>query len=79
MHKKLFITYTILIVLTVLGSLLSGLHLSKIVVLSIVAVAIAKFLTVAMQFMELKEAHNFWKVLLFLYTGLITIVFIILL
>ncbi|WP_187477566.1 cytochrome C oxidase subunit IV family protein [Amniculibacterium sp. G2-70] len=81
MHKKLLITYIVLILLTLTGAFLAGLTLTltKAVVVGIVLVSVVKFLTVAMEFMELKEAHNFWKVLLFFYVGLISTVFIILL
>ncbi len=79
MHKKLLITYIVLILLTLTGAFLAGLTLTKAVVVGIVLVSVVKFLTVAMEFMELKEAHNFWKALLFFYVGLISTVFIILL
>ncbi|WP_124641283.1 cytochrome C oxidase subunit IV family protein [Amniculibacterium aquaticum] len=82
MHKKLLITYIVLILLTLTGAFLAGLTLTltkAVVVVGIVLVSVVKFLTVAMEFMELKEAHNFWKVLLFFYVGLISTVFIILL
>jgi hypothetical protein len=76
MHQKLFITYTVLIALTFSGALLAGFSSNKAVVSTIVALAMVKFLTVAFQFMELKEAHRFWKILLSLYAVAIGFIFI---
>lgn len=76
MQKTLTYTYALLLVLTLMGALLSSFSISKTMVLAIVAFSIAKFLTVAFQFMELKNAHSFWKVLIVLYGFLIGGVFI---
>ena len=76
MHKKLLTTYLVLIILTLSGALLAGFSMNKIIVCTITAIAIVKFLTVAFQFMELKEAHPFWKVLLSLYAIAISVIFI---
>ncbi|MBS1550383.1 MAG: cytochrome C oxidase subunit IV family protein [Bacteroidetes bacterium] len=79
MHKKLFITYILLILLTITGALLAGMSVTKAVVAGITVVSVIKFITVAFQFMELKHAHNFWRVLILLYVGLMATVFIVLL
>lgn len=79
MHKKLFIIYIVLIVLTITGALLAGFSISKAIVTGITIVSVVKFLLVGLEFMELKQAHNFWKVLFCMYAGIMATVFIILL
>jgi hypothetical protein len=79
MHKKLLITYIALVILTFSGALLAGLTLNKSIVIAIVIITVVKFLTVAFEFMELKTAHNFWKVLLTFYAIIISTIIMILL
>ena len=67
MKMKLFYTYILLIALTLTGALLAGLPITKAIVIAIVLFSVLKFLIVAFQFMELKEAHIFWKVILTAY------------
>jgi len=77
MNKTAIITWGILIVLTIASSLLSGIQ-SKYTVLLIMGISALKFIGVAFQFMELKKAHLFWRVLLVsfltIYTMLILII-----
>jgi hypothetical protein len=63
MATKLNFTYLILIVVTLVTALVSylGVDGGKWIALTIMALGGAKFLLVAFQFMELKEAHMFWK------------------
>ena len=77
MNKTAIITWAILIVLTIVSALLSGIQ-SKYTVLLIMGISALKFIGVAFQFMELKKAHTFWKVLLLsflvIYTMLLLII-----
>jgi len=77
MNKTAIITWIILIMLTIASALISGIQ-SKYTVLLIMAVSALKFIGVAFQFMELKKAHTFWRVLLLsflvIYTMLILII-----
>lgn len=67
MQKKLSYTYFILIAFTLAGAVLASFPISKLFVVALIVFSIIKFLMVAFQFMELKEAHIFWKILLTLY------------
>ena len=79
MQKKLTYTYFILIALTLAGAVLASFSVSKTIVAAIVVFSIIKFLTVAFQFMELKDAHIFWKILLTFYVCVLGGIMIILL
>jgi len=63
MATKLHFTYLILIVFTLVTALVSyfGGEGGKLIAFTIMALGGAKFLLVAFQFMELKDAHMFWK------------------
>jgi hypothetical protein len=63
MERSLNVTYLILMVFTVLTAVVSSMALfsGKILVLIIMALAAAKYLLVAFDFLELKKAHFFWK------------------
>ncbi len=77
MNKTEIITWIILLGLTITSALFSEIQ-SKYSVLIIVVFAALKFIGVAFQFMELKKAHVFWRVLLiaflFIYTTLVLII-----
>lgn len=77
MNKTEIITWIILLGLTITSALFSEIQ-SKYSVLIIMVFAALKFIGVAFQFMELKKAHTFWKVLLvsflMIYTLLILII-----
>lgn len=77
MNKTEIITWIILLGLTITSALFSEIQ-SKCSVLIIMVFAALKFIGVAFQFMELKKAHTFWKVLLvsflMIYTLLILII-----
>ncbi len=80
MKNKYTITYLVLLVLTsttaVFSNIFSGLKAISILILILSAL---KFLLVAFNFMELKKAHLFWKVLLLIYlsvfVGVISVIF----
>ena len=57
------LTWVILIVLTIASALVSKLN-NNYVVLLILVFSSLKFFGIAFQFMELKKAHVFWKVLI---------------
>ncbi|TDE30422.1 hypothetical protein E0I61_05350 [Flavobacterium ranwuense] len=72
MKKTLFITYGLLIVLTVSTALISNtMSVSRILIILIMGLSVLKFLLVSFEFMDLKKAHSFWKVSLILVLGLI--------
>lgn len=71
MKKSLVFNYIFLLVLTFTSAIVANLYvISKSIVLLIVTLAVAKFLIVAFQFMELKKANIFWKISLILTLGL---------
>ena len=63
MNKSAIITWLLLLVLTIVSALISEVD-SKFIVVLIMGLAALKFIGVAFQFMELKKAHTFWKVIL---------------
>tara|TARA_R110000868_G_scaffold147888_1_gene369509 strand:+ start:928 stop:1164 length:237 start_codon:yes stop_codon:yes gene_type:complete len=63
MNKSATITWIILIVLTITSALVSKLE-SKYVVLIILILSALKFFGIAFQFMEIKKAHVFWKIII---------------
>lgn len=77
MEKRLKLTYLLLIIFTVLTAVVSsvGAEGGKLIAFAIMALAGVKFLLVAFQFMELKEAHGFWKFSTVLVCALIVLVF----
>lgn len=65
MKKTINITYGLLILLTLTTAVVSNLMaVSKVAVFIIMTISAIKFLLVSFQFMELKEAHSFWKFVL---------------
>ncbi|WP_341216532.1 cytochrome C oxidase subunit IV family protein [uncultured Wocania sp.] len=78
MNKTATITWIILIVLTITSALVSKLE-SKYVVLIILILSTLKFFGIAFQFMEIKKAHLFWKIIIvgfILFFGIGLLVFI---
>ncbi len=68
MKRKHIYILGILIALTILTALFSNnFSAFKYIVSIILALSCVKFLLVAFQFMELKKAHIFWKILLISY------------
>ncbi len=65
--RKTTITYFLLLLLTVSTALLSNnKNICQISTILIMVISAIKFLLVAFQFMELKNANSFWKVSLIL-------------
>lgn len=79
MEKSLTISYVILILLTILGTTLAITLGSAVAAKFIVLFSLTKFLIVGFQFMDLKEAHYFWKILYCLYTVVIGVILLFLL
>lgn len=77
MNKAINITYLVLIILTITSALLSKLNTSNIAIL-VLLLALLKFIGISFQFMELKKANVFWKIIalgfIFLFTGILVIV-----
>ncbi|HMU97436.1 MAG TPA: cytochrome C oxidase subunit IV family protein [Chitinophagales bacterium] len=71
MQKSLLFTYIILIVLTILSPLLATYVVVKPIIYIIIIFSVIKFLLVGYQFMELKNAHTFWKAIFTIYACLI--------
>ena len=63
MNKQNIITWILLLILTVIAGLVSGTSLTYVIPL-ILLLAVLKFIGVAFNFMEMKKANVFWKVLL---------------
>ena len=63
MTKQNIITWIILLVLTVVAGLVSSVSLTYIIPL-ILLLAVLKFIGVAFNFMEMKKANVFWKIIL---------------
>ena len=66
MTKQNISTWILLLVLTVIAGLVSSTSLTYLVPL-ILILAVLKFIGVAFNFMEMKKAHVFWKILLISY------------
>ena len=67
MTKTISFTLLILIILTIITALVSNLIDLKIGVFLILILSVIKFIFVAFQFMELKKANSFWKIVLISY------------
>jgi predicted tellurium resistance membrane protein TerC len=67
MTKTISYTLTILILLTLTTALISNYVNLKIGALLILLLSGVKFIFVSFNFMELKKAHVFWKVLILMY------------
>jgi len=63
MTKQNIITWVLLLVLTVVAGLVSSTSLTYVIPL-ILLLAVLKFIGVAFNFMEMKKANVFWKILL---------------
>ena len=63
MTKQNIITWVLLMVLTVIAGLVSSASISYMIPL-VLLLAILKFIGVSFNFMEIKKANVFWKVLL---------------
>jgi len=78
MKKKDIITLGILAVLTITTALLATTFNNlKDVAFMILGLSIIKFILVAFQFMELKKAHIFWKILLIGYLSIFFLIMMI--
>ena len=66
MTKQNIITWILLLVLTVIAGLVSSTSLTYVIPL-ILLLAVLKFIGVAFNFMEMKKANVFWKILLISY------------
>jgi len=78
MKKKDIVTLALLIVLTIITGLVSENHQNfKMVNTLILVLSGLKFVLVAFQFMELKKANIFWKVLLMSFLILFIVVVLI--
>ncbi len=80
MQKKDIITLVTLIILATLTSIIS-LNLDRLnfAALIILVLSAFKFLVITFQFMELKKAHSFWKILISIYLAFFMIIIYILL
>ncbi|WP_347924262.1 cytochrome C oxidase subunit IV family protein [Pontimicrobium sp. SW4] len=76
--KKLLVTLTILIALTIITAIISSATVSYVVIV-ILLLAVLKFIGVSFYFMDLRHANVFWKgsILIFLALFLATILIII--
>ncbi len=78
MQKKDILTLVLLIALTLITSIISGFYNKLgIIYVAILCLSGIKFLSVSFQFMELKKANSFWKIListfLLVFIGIISI------
>lgn len=80
MQKKDIITLVTLIILATLTSIIS-LNLDRLnfAALIILVLSAFKFLAITFQFMELKKANSFWKILISIYLAFFMIIIYILL
>ena len=78
MNKQNIITWIILLTLTVIAGLVSGVELNYVVPL-ILLLAILKFIGVAFKFMEMKKANIFWKLILLSYLGIFCLILLVVL
>ncbi len=63
MNKQNIIIWILLLILTVIAGLVSNASLTYVMPL-ILLLAVLKFIGVAFNFMEMRKAHVFWKILL---------------
>ncbi len=66
MDKRTLYTWILLLVFTVLAGVLSD-TVQKYAVVGILILSAIKFMGVAFEFMDLKVAHNFWKIAVMAY------------
>jgi hypothetical protein len=75
MNKKDIYTYTLLLFITILTAFFASSFTDiKIIGIIILLLSALKFILVAFNFMELKKAHSFWKMLLLGYLFLFVII-----
>ena len=67
--KKLLIVLVVLIALTLITAIISNVDTSY-TVIAILFLAVLKFIGVSFYFMEIKQAHSFWKTSLLIFLGL---------
>ena len=79
MQRSLIYSYIGLLVLTLLVAILASDRVSKILVIIITVFSLTKFWLVGFEFMELKKANSFWKVLFVVFGVVIGFSFIVLL
>ena len=80
MQKTLKTTWIILLLITLISTGISVVAAAAgFAAITIVVFAVSKFILVGFNFMELKDAHGFWKFLFIFYSVLIALAFIILL
>lgn len=78
MNKLNILTWIILLFLTVVAGLISSTSLPYIIPL-ILILGLLKFIGVAFNFMELKKAHVFWKLILLSYLGIFCVILLVVL
>lgn len=61
MDKRTLYTWALLLVFTILAGIISS-TVNKYAAVSILALSVIKFMGVAFEFMDLKVAHDFWKI-----------------
>ncbi len=66
MDKRTLYTWILLLVFTVLAGILSG-TAQKYAVVGILVLSAIKFMGVAFEFMDLRDAHIFWKIVVTAY------------
>lgn len=71
MKNSLFISFVILVILTLTGVSASYLFHAKWAVFIILLFAVIKFYIVGFEFMEIKTAHSFWKTIFIIYALII--------
>ena len=65
MKKEIIITWILLIFLTVISAIISKFYFNGDYLVEIIMLlAVLKFIGVALNFMELKKAHIFWRIFL---------------
>ena len=79
MKQTLTSTFILLITLTLVSVFFAFNVNSELIVITVVSLSLVKFWMVAFQFMELKNANVFWKILLLAYGAFMGLVLIILL
>ena len=79
MQKSLVYSYITLLVLTLLVAVVSSSENASALIFIIAAISILKFWLVGFEFVELKKANVFWKLLFILFGLLIGTIFVVLL
>ena len=71
--NRLAVTWVILIVLTIIvgfSTIVGG----EYIILSILIIAVLKFILVSFNFMDIIKAHSFWKIAIISYLSIFTII-----